>query len=151
MSNIVKWIVAAATALGLAGCMTASNMPGGRVAEEPVKCGAGVCRIPVGYQCFIFCRVVVADEIVVQDPARRFDNTLVWELPSDSSLHFASDGIRFEDTGFRCTAQPVNERVADGYIKWQCTNNGKPGRYKYWVHLEWHGVPVRLDPFVFNQ
>jgi hypothetical protein len=89
----------------------------------------------------------VAQEIVVNDPARRWNQPIVWELPADSDLKFAADGIHFDDPSFHCAAIEVR----DGNRRWQCTNNGREGRFKYTVVLDWRGVPVRLDPWVINR
>ena len=121
----------------------------------PVSCEAGgTCSVPVTIehwptQCFFVCELITPNEVIVKDANKRWNQAIVWEIPADSHVRFADDGIVFErDAGFVCE---LEKGGGDAGRRFTCTDNGKQGRSKYSVHLQWGLLSFRIDPFVVNR
>ena len=144
----------------VAGCSTTSDTqtePHSRT-PMPVACEAGsACPVQVAIehwptQCFFICEVIVTNEVIVHDANKLWKQPITWEIPADSHVRFADDGIAFKrDADFPCKPEAARGEGREASQRFTCANNGKPGRYEYAVHLKWGLLSFRLDPWIVNR
>lgn len=141
---------AAASALLLSACQTGIYPKGVDPAKPQVSVENGRIR-------------VVPDVMVFRADERNV--TMTWQLPADSKLRFADNGIVFEGeiTEQVIKGQPPSvvlnpaqqeigrcTRARDG-LSFTCENrHSRPGLYKYTIRVQQDGRIVERDPFVMN-
>jgi hypothetical protein len=129
--------------------------------KEPKGCSENDCKILVSHEgwlekCVIHCQPLVTDVIVVDRHYTR--GTIEWSL-EDSRFKFADDGIEFKNAGFKDCGPGgkgkgwtgPNNLAGPGTKKWQCTNIGEAGAYKYTVHITFGLLSYTIDPWVVNK
>jgi len=142
-------------------CITACSLLAGCAAMHPqparvlkhASCHAGsACPVDVNVTCdhFYGCSIsVVPDLIVVEDRGQRTD--IVWRLSGEPGARFASDGVTFNDSLFKCEPRGDGREFVCGD-----TSPGF-GVFEYRITVTVPHSPfgprgvVSLDPWIVNR
>lgn len=91
--------------------------------------------------------IVVSQEPLVFLKEQR-DVVITWQLPPNSGLRFARNGIDIEKGG----DEFVNCGVRNDGLSFSCTNrHTKPGKYSYTIRVQAGDKVLQSDPFIMNQ